>query len=74
MRDFATEMRLAGFTVAVVDRLLDEGHGYMLGGSTLYAAPLTAFQIMHEGRYPFESRYTRGARELELERRRKARA
>ncbi len=58
-----------GYTIAT-DRLCERGFVYAIG-STLYAEPLTAFQMTHDGRLPLESRYSRGVLELERDRRRR---
>lgn len=70
MTDFVEDLLGANLHRFAVDRLCDEGHAYLMG-DTCYAAPLTAFRLTHEGRYPLESRYSRGVLELERDRRRR---
>lgn len=59
-----------GYTIAT-DKLCERGWVYATF-NTLYAEPLTAFEMTHDGRLPLESRYCRGVRELERDRRRHA--
>lgn len=39
------------------------------GPMVIYAGPLTAWVLAHNGRYPFETQYCRGLSELRRERR-----
>lgn len=57
-----------GLPVRVTENV-QEGAVYQLG-ATLVVAPLTAWSLRHEGRYPLLSRYSRGMLERDRDRRR----
>lgn len=70
--DFDRDAIPAGVTVASAP-LVPEGTIYGLGDEVIFVGPLTGWSLAHEGRYPFESRYSRGRIELERDQRRRKR-